>query len=238
MVRAMKDVRSTLALAALALAACSFHSPFVEVQRATEAASGSGNADSSAAADDTAGTYARPRLPPPEQPDPSPPAHRDADGTLHGPGGDPSDQPSDCGPAHNHCIPPNGWFAGQIGGPVDVPEPRVPVFKFEGRWYAWNGEEATGAIYRTVPATADNMIGAHEVYVYLRDRSGEGQTTLPEGTVLSAVPKSPSESITTRRWTRISVYKIDAKAGTFVADDAFTYEIAAARVSFDPHAGQ
>ena len=231
MVHAMTRLRSISAAIALALAACNVHSSLLAIHRAPDAAPSGGG-------DDTAGTYARPRLPPPEQPDPSPPAHRDADGTLHGPGGDPSDQPTDCGPAHNHCMPANGWFAAGMGAPVDVPEPRVPVFRLDGRFYAWNGEVAPAAVYRTVPATADNLIGAHEVYVYLRDRSGVGQSTLRVGTVLSAVPRSPREAITERRWTRISVYTIDAKAGTFVADDAFTYEIAAARVAFDPHAGQ
>jgi hypothetical protein len=162
--------------------------------------------------------------------DPKPAAFRDADGTLHGPGGPVSSDAGDCGPAQNHCLRANGWFAsGFYEGPR---VPRRPVFQLDGHWYTWRGEPAKGgSIYRTAPATLENLSQAREVFVFLAERKGAGATA-PTGALMSAIPRSEQEALTARRWTRISIYSIDAKAGTFTADDDFTYQIAAARVAF------
>jgi hypothetical protein len=182
--------------------------------------------------DDDSGRAVDPTFPP-ALPDPTPPAFRDEDGVPQGPGGPISAAPRDCGPAHDHCLRANGYFASGFSTGAGS-DPRWPVFQLDHRWYAYaKGKEAGGTIYRTRPATAENLNDAREIYVFLAERH-DGRASLPAGTVLSAIPQSEQEALTAHRWTRISIYQIDAKAGTYVADDAFTYEIAATRVAFDP----
>ena len=214
---------------ALALGACAVKLPSPIVRVATPAREA---APAPRSGDDTEEGADAPAFPP-AAPEPTPAAYQDPDGTRHGPGGPVSADARDCGPAQNHCLRANGWFAsGFYEGPG---EPRRPVFQLGGHWYTWRGEPAKdGTIYRTAPATVENISGAREVFVFVAERKGGG-ASLPTGTLLSAIPRSEQEALTARRWTRISIYTIDAKAGTFVADDAFTYQIAAARIAFDPH---
>jgi len=169
-------------------------------------------------------------------PDPAPPAHRDPSGTIVGPGGAISSDPRECGPAQNHCLRGNAWFGTGFDGPAGVHSPAAAVFAFDGHYYAYNGEKCENTVYRTRPATAENIEHARLVWVYVSDQ--EHGATIPAGTIMSMLPRSEHDALSTRRWSMISVASIDAKAGTFVADDSFTYQIAAARIGFDPRAAE
>jgi len=236
----MKQTRS-IAIALAALAGCSVKMPSLSTHAGASTSGGGGETATSTGAsggpgiDEPAGRVDDPSLFPPAVPEATPPAFRDEDGDAHGPGGPISDEPRDCGPAHDHCLRANGYFAIVDYAGVG-PEPRWPVFRLDGKWLAyWKGKPAGGTVYRTIPATVENMREAREIYVFLAERH-DGKATLPTGTVLSAIPTSEKEALTSGRWTRISPYEIDAKAGTYTADDAFTYQIAATRVAFDPKA--
>jgi hypothetical protein len=171
--------------------------------------------------------------------DPSPPAHRDKDGKLHGPGGPVSTEPRTCGPAQNHCMRGEAWFGfgnGMSGG--NGGGSRVPVFKFEGHWYSWpDGRLQENTIYRTEPATLENLSrqGRREVYVFLVDKATRKE--LKTGDLRSTLPKSESEAMTEFRWVQINIESMDAKAGTFSGWDgreSYTYKLDHARISFDP----
>lgn len=217
-------------LVLLALTACTVKMPSLHTGGSAKV--GDTSVASAKPSDDDSGSALDPKYPAPD-PDPTPPAFKDSDGDVNGWGGPISETPSDCTAAQNHCLRANGWFVSGAEDNGIGPEPRTPVFKFEGHWYTYRGRLAGGGtLYRTKPATAENIQQAREVFVFLAPPTGAA--SLPTGTVLSAIPKTQREALLGKRWTRISVYTVDAKAGTFVADDAFTYEIAAARVAFDP----
>jgi hypothetical protein len=170
----------------------------------------------------------------PAAPDPSPPAHRDGDGAPQGPGGAISDEPRDCGPSNNHCLRGSGWFTDALTE-GEVATPRVPVFELDGRWYSWRGRPTGRArVFRTLPATAENLIGAgaKEIYVFAEPRSGKA--TFDSSKIYGALPASEREALTATRWLKVHPAEVDAASGTFVDELAKTYRISAARVAFDP----
>ena len=171
----------------------------------------------------------------PKVAEPDPPANRDGEGKVHGPGGPISADARDCGPAHNHCLRGNAWFENGVDDRSQASIPRTPVFELEGHWYTWKGAKADGGtLYRTKPATAANLNGAREVYMFFPPPTGKA--TADSSLVYGVLPASEKEALTIGRWGQIFPYKIDAAKGTFTASDGLTYRIDAARVGFDPRA--
>jgi hypothetical protein len=141
------------------------------------------------------------------------------------PGGPISEDERDCGPAKNHCMRGNAWLATGISGPADIRGAATAAFPFDGHWYTYSGEQAESTVYRTKPATADEIQHARLVWVL-----DVGHNEFSD--VKSFLPKSEKEALTTRRWQSVSPESVDAKAGTFTAGRTL-YKIEAARVGVE-----
>jgi hypothetical protein len=148
--------------------------------------------------------------------DPAPRAYRDDDGRPHGPGGPISAEPRDCSAAHDHCMRGGGYIGSDI-----------PVFLLDGKWYRWHGEEQTGAVDASAPATAASLRSGRHVWVF-RDPHDH---SLAVPAVYTVVPRSEQDALGEGAWHTTLVSDVDEAHGTFVGDEGFVYAIGVARVA-------
>ncbi len=153
----------------------------------------------------------------------APVAAGDPPGPVPLPGGPLSSDARDCSAAHDHCMRGEAWFASGFSDEQGNPGMR-PAFTVDGKWYLWSGRPVDGGTaYRTKAATAATLLSGRQAIVFSPGKeAGAGK-----------LPRTEREALTSRRWSVVGIWEVDASAGTFTSDRG-TYSIDMARIPSDP----